>query len=428
MPNPYHQILSKPGALGFSSAGLIARLPMSMVGIGIVLLISDLYSSYALAGQVSAVYIAAQATCAPQLAKLVDRHGQARVMRPALAISMTGLALLIWLATAHSPAWMLMATAVITGATIGSLGALVRTRWTAVVSSPGELHVAYSLESALDELVFIVGPVLATMLAVSVSPQAGLIVAIVAGLAGGFWFLGQRASEPTPNASRGAGRPSLLRSPEIVAICLVFVCVGAIFGATDVSVVAFAEEQGRKGAAGIVLAIFAGGSLVSGLLYGSRTWRSSMWRRFAVGIALLAVGVTLFFFVDSLTVLAMVMFVTGFAISPTIINGNGLVQEIVAQERLTEGLTWIGTAIGVGVAAGAAVAGAVIDEVDAHAGFLVVMGSAALSVVLTIGMMLVRRRELAQAAAAAASTGTTQTADSAQTAGTAREDEVAPAR
>ena len=395
MANPYRQILSKPGAWQFSAAGLLARFPISMVGIGIVLMVSDerLYDSYGLAGQVSAVYIVAQAAAAPQIAKLIDRYGQARVMRPAIAISMTSLAALALSANALSPVVTLFALAAIVGATLGSVGSLVRTRWNAVAADSKELHTAYSLESVLDEVVFVVGPVLATVLATSVHPTAGLAVAIVAAVVGGYWFLAQRGTEPAPTGRiEGGSGPSLLRSSAMGVLIVVFICMGAIFGATDVSTVAFAQEAGNKGLSGVILACFAAGSLVGGLFYGARTWHSSLWRRFAIGTVALAVGVCLFFFASTLLILAGVMLVVGLAIAPTLITGNALVQAIVPRERLTEGLTWIGTALGVGVAGGSAVAGPLIDAHGSHSGFLVSIGAGAVAVVVTIVAMTMRAR------------------------------------
>ena len=391
MLNPYRQILSTPGAWQFSAAGLLARFPISMVGIGIVLMVSDdqLYGSYALAGQVSGVYIVAQAAAAPMIARLVDRHGQAKVMRPAIAISMTSLGALALLANSLAPVAVLFALAVIVGLTMGSVGSLVRTRWNAVVNNSDDMHTAYSLESVLDEVVFIVGPVLATVLATSVHPTAGIAVAIVAAVTGGYWFLSQRGTEPTPSGtSAGRTGPSLLRSRAMIVLILVFICMGAIFGATDVSTVAFAEEVGNKGLAGVILACFAAGSLVGGLFYGARTWASSPWTRFAIGTVLLAVGVSLFFFTTSLWSLGAVMFVVGLSIAPTLITGNALVQEIVPPHRLTEGLTWVGTALGVGVAGSSAIAGAIIDEHGSHAGFLVSIGAGIASVLVAATMMV----------------------------------------
>lgn len=395
MLGPYRDVLARPGALAFSAAGVIARLPMSMVGIGIVLMIEALYDSYGLAGSVSAVSVLAQAICSPQLARLVDLHGQARVMRPALAVSASSLVALILCAVAGSPVWTLYVTAALVGATVGSFGALVRARWSHVLDDPRAVHTAYSLESALDELVFVVGPILATTLATSVAPSAGLIVPVVGMLAGGFWFLAQRATQPPPHPREAVvaadGTPvrrrSVMRSWGMVVLAVVFVAMGAIFGATDVSTVAFAEEAGRPGLAGVILAVFACGSMISGLLYGARHWSTPLWRRFAIGMVALAIGASLFVLVNSLVMLAVVMFVAGFAIAPTLINGNGLVQHFVPRERLTEGLTWVGTSLGVGVSVGSWIAGLLIDRQGSHGGYLVVVVAAGLAVVAVLASL-----------------------------------------
>jgi MFS family permease len=382
---PYKDVLSRPGALAFSASGALARLPMSMVGIGIVLMVSAEYGSYGLAGRVSAVYVIAQAVCSPQLSRLVDRHGQARIMRPAVAVSAAGLVGLVAASLTGASEVVLYVTAAVTGAAIGSFGSLVRARWSYVLGDTRQMHTAYALESALDELVFVVGPVAATLLATGVAPSAGLVIPLVAMIVGGYWFCALKATEP-PVASKDQPRPrgSVLRTPAMFVLVLVFVAMGSIFGANDVATVAFADEAGHKNMAGPVLAVFAAGSLVSGLLYGTRHWKRPLHQRFANGMIALAIGVSLFFFVDSLWALAAVMFVTGFAIAPTIINGNALVQQLVPAERLTEGLTWVGTALGVGVSVGSSVAGVRIDAAGSHAGFLVVVVSAAVAVIAVL--------------------------------------------
>jgi MFS family permease len=399
VPRPYRDVLTKPGALAFSATALLARLPISMVGIGIVLMISALSDSYGLAGRVSAVYVIANAVFGPRLARLVDRYGQARVMRPAIVVASAGLAALILAATLDAPTWLLYVTAVVAGAPAGSFGALVRARWSHVLDDPRQIHTAYSLESALDEVVFVVGPVVATVLATSVAPAAGLVVPIVAMLVGGFAFLALRGTEPPPrpvvrlpDGGRPRGR-AVMRSRGMVVLALVFVGMGALFGATDVSTVAFAEESGSTGAAGPVLACFALGSLISGLGYGARQWSSALWARFVVGIVALAVGVSFFLLVSSIPALALLMFVTGFSIAPTLINGNGLVQHFVRPEQLTEGLTWVATALGVGVSFGASIAGVLIDRQGPHGGFLVVVVAAGVSVVVTVASIGILRAD-----------------------------------
>ena len=393
---PYGAVLARPGAKAFSASGLLSRFPMAMVGIGIVLMIQELYGEYTLAGQVSAVYVIAQAIVGPQIARLIDRLGQARVMRPLLAVSALNLSGLMAAAMLHADAWVLLLVAGLGGSTIGSMGTLVRARWATVLDSPHDLHTAYSLEGALDEVVFVIGPVLATFLATSVAPAAGLVFPVVAMLVGGYWFLSLRDTEPVPTPRpRGERPPTVLRSGAMVALVLIFVAVGVVFGASDVATIAFAEEQGSKASAGLVLAAFAMGSLISGLGYGARNWVSALWLRFVVTLLGLTVGVSLFIVVSSLQALAFVMFLTGFMIAPTIIGGNGLVQRIVAPAQLTEGLTYVGAAMGVGVSFGASVAGVLIDRSGAHAGFVVVVAAAGASALLGLASIGTLRRSSA---------------------------------
>jgi MFS family permease len=146
--------------------------------------------------------------------------------------------------------------------------------------------------------------------------------------------------------------------------------VGAVFGSVEVVTVAFADERGAASLTGAVLAAYAVGSLVAGLVYGAVQWRSSAPRRFLAGMALLGVGMLPVAVVGTVPLLAAALFVAGMAISPTIIAGTALVREIVDPARLTEGLTWLSTALGIGVSGGAALAGQVIDADGARTALL----------------------------------------------------------
>ncbi len=384
MFGPYRAVLGRPGALAFSLAGLVARLPISMVGIGIVLAVQGIYDSYALAGRVSAVYIVVSSVTAPMIGRLVDKYGQARVMAPTTVVAALGLVALIVVLMLEAPEAALYAAAVVAGVT-GQFGSLVRARWSYVLRRDGgALHTAYSLESAFDEVVFIVGPATATILATSVAPTAGIVVPLIAMAIGATWFLSQRATEPPVVAHGGPHGGPVWRSGGMIVLIIVFLAMGAIFGATDVATVAFADEAGRKPLAGVLLAVCALGSMVSGLLYGARHWVRPLWVRFVVGMVGLAVGISLLVLVGELWELAIVLFVTGFAIAPTLINGNGLVQELVPASRLTEGLTWVGTALGVGVSIGSSVSGARVEAAGAKAGYVVVVVAAGAAVVATL--------------------------------------------
>ncbi|PUB28656.1 putative MFS family arabinose efflux permease [Promicromonospora sp. AC04] len=398
--NPYATVLRTPGALKFSAAGALARLPMSMVGIGAVLMVQGLYDSYAMAGRVAAVLGLAQAFLAPQIARWVDRRGQRTVLLPTLAVSVVGLGGLITAAVLGAPEWVLWLFAAVAGGSQGSYGSMVRARWNHALDDPRHLHTAYSLESSIDELVYIVGPVLATTLATAVAAPSALVLAGVATLVGGLLFVVQRATEPpfvVPDA--GARHRPVVLVPGMPVVVLVFVAMGVIFGSTEVSTVAFAEEQGSKGLSGVVLAVFALGSLLSGLTYGARHFTSPASRRFVTGMAALGLGVSLFLLAQSLWALAAVMFVAGFAIAPTIITGNGLVHDMVGKHQLTEALAWVATSIGIGTSIGASIAGARVDAAGADAGFLVAVVAGWFAALLTVAASRTLRRQSAAARA-----------------------------
>ncbi|WP_235915387.1 MFS transporter [Puerhibacterium puerhi] len=402
MPNPYADVLRVPGAAAFSGAGALARLPQSMVGIGTVLMVEGLYGSYAAAGRVSGVLVIAQALLSPQVARWVDRSGQRRVLLPMLALTTLSMAALVVAAWLRAPEALLWLFALLGGGSQGSYGSYVRARWSHVVREPKRLHTAYSLESAIDELGFIVGPVLATTLATAVLPPAGVAVAVVVGGAGALMFLAQRRTEPpltTAPASAGgvgtvrpAGRRSAVLMPGMPVLAVTFVAMGTIFGASDVATVAFAQEHGNQGLSGLILAAFALGSLVAGLIYGALHLRSSLSTRFVIGLVALAAGVSLFLVTHSLVSLAAVMSVTGLAIAPTIINGNAMAQALVPPERLTEALAWVSAALGVGASLGSWLAGTRIEEAGAAAGFHVAMGAAWASALIALVTLPVLRR------------------------------------
>ena len=399
----YADVLAVPGAKVFVAAGLLARMPISMLGIGIVLLVQAGYGSYRAAGLVAAVYALVSSVCSPLVARAVDRHGQARVMRPAIAVHLAGLSALVVLASAGAPLVLVVGAAVVMGTTIGSVGALVRARW-AFVLGGARLSTAFSLESVLDEVVFATGPVIVTVLATTLWPPAGLLVAAVAIGAGGAVLLAQRSTEPPVTRARPARGTAVLTSPGVPVVLVVFVAAGAVFGSVEVVTVAYTAAAGVAWSAGVVLAVYALGSLLAGLAYGTVAWRAGAGRRFALGGLGFAAGVGLLALVsaldalDRVVVLAALLFVAGSAISPMLIAGTALVGELVAPARLTEGLTWISTSLGLGVAAGAALGGAWVDAAGARSALVLpaLCGALAAAVVVAAWRSIVRVRGAAR--------------------------------
>ncbi|AYD89056.1 MFS transporter [Actinomyces lilanjuaniae] len=385
MTTSYSRILAYPGAAAFSAAGLVARFPVSMTGISTILAVQDAYGSYTAAGLVSAANIVAVALGSPLLARLVDAYGQSRVMLPAVLGSAAGLAGLAAATGARAPLAVLVALAVLAGALAGSMGSLVRARWTGILRTPQETHTAFSLEAALDEVTFIIGPVLATALCTApVLPvTSGWLAALLLQVGGGSWFLSQRATEPAAHGRPGraatpggAAHHSVLRHGAVIVVIAVFLLSGAMFGANDVAAVAFATEQGHASASGVILAAWGVGSLTAALAYGSRSWGWPLRTRLLLGVVALAVGSSTFALAPNLVVLSVLMVLTGTAIAPTVVNGNNIIQVTVAASQLTEGLAWVSTALNIGVSLGALLAGSVIDAAGSRGGYLVMAACA----------------------------------------------------
>ena len=377
MLSPYLGVLRLERAWRFSAAGLVLRLPMSMVGISIILLVRAQYGSYALAGAVSAVNIIATACCAPALARLVDRRGQLRVMGRSWAVSSSAMAALLACAVLRAPEWLLFVSAAVAGATWGAPGALVRSRWAAVLDRADQLTTAYAYESAMDELVYILGPVLSTVLGTLVHPGAGVLLSVVFLAVGGALFLSGRDSEPEPTGGgEHGGHGSVIRMPAVAVMALTYIGMGTMLGANDVAVVAFAAERGAPAMSGVLLAVSSTASLLAGLVYGARSWRWPTWRLYKVCVVAIALGATAYLAASGLWTMALVMSVTGMAYAPTMTNVNMIVQKTVPPHRLTEGLTWMSTSLNMGASLGSALAGPAVDAGGSYGGYLVTVGSA----------------------------------------------------
>jgi MFS family permease len=372
MLSSYREVLSRPGTLSFSATGLVARLPIAMLGLGIVLLVSSATGSYALAGSVSAVYVLANAVVAVVQGRLVDRLGQSRVLPVAISVYAGALGVLMAAVQLGWPVAVVFAGAAVSGAALPQVGACVRARWSHVLDEPSQVQTAYALEAVADEAVFIVGPVVVTVLATAVHPLAGLGVALVVGLAGTLALTAQRSTEP-PAHPRPVHRSSRPRMPwpVVAALTAVMVSMGGIFGATEVVTVAFTEERDAASLAGALLALWATGSLVAGVVTGAVHWRRGPAQRLTLGAAGMAVTMALLPFVGTVPVMGVVLLLGGFAISPTLIAALSLVEQVAPPARLTEAMGVLHTGLAGGVALGAAAAGSVVDARGASAAYLV---------------------------------------------------------
>ncbi|WP_434648458.1 MFS transporter [Pseudomonas sp. D1-2] len=376
MANPYRELFTAPGSRGFVLAGMIARMPISMTGIGVITMLSQLKGGYGLAGAVAATFALATAFCAPQVSRLVDRFGQGRVL-PAAALLGGGALLMLLLCTRlQAPHWTLFLFAALAGC-MPSMSAMVRARWTEVYRGQPQLRTAYALESVLDEVCFIVGPPLSVGLCVVAFPEAGPLASVLLLAIGVTAFVLQRGTEPPVHPHQPHHQGSIIGSVDVLLLLLLMVAMGVIVGVVDVVSVAFAQQQGQPAAASIVLSVYAIGSCLAGLAFGALRSKLPLPRLFLYGGVATAVTTLPLLLASNILGLSLAVFVAGLFFAPTLIVAMALVERIVPPARLTEGLTWLVTGLSIGVAIGAAGSGWLVDTFGARSGFWLAIAAGA---------------------------------------------------
>lgn len=382
MLTAYRSVLSRPGAIGFSGAGLVGRLPLSMAGLGMLLLVESQTGSYAVGGSVAAAYMVANAVVAIPVGRLVDVLGQGRLLTACALGFGAALMLLVVSVQADWPRASAYAAAVVAGAALPPIDACVRTRWAHVLDRSDEVQTAYAFEAVVDETVFMTGPILVTLLATLVDPVAGIVATVVTGVGGSLAFAAQRRTEPPAHPR---DRSDGVRVPmpwwTLGPLTVVCVALGLMFGATEVITVAFTDERDVKSAAGVLLALWALGSLLAGAITGAVTFRRGLGQRVRWGALGLVVAMAPLTFVEPVWQMGVLMLVGGFAIAPTLIATTAMIEQVTPPARLTEGMALLQTGLVAGVAPGAALAGILVDHAGASASYLVPLGAALLAAV-----------------------------------------------
>ncbi|WP_051467511.1 MFS transporter [Pseudofrankia saprophytica] len=404
----YRWLLGLPGTKSMMAAGLLARLPIAMIGIGGMLLVAATTDSYRLAGATTAAIALAGAAAGPTIGRRIDVSGPRAVLPVLAGVHVAaGIAFLV-AALAHAPAWLLLTTAVATGASLPQVGPVARQRWANRLGDDRRLDTAYALESALDEVSFVTGPAAAAALA-GITPSAGVAAALLFAAVGTAAFTALPApaatrkrvgaapshsallpvARPEPASRREVGpglgeassrragtrrRPrrerSVLRARGMVPVLAAAAALGMFFGTMDIGLVAYARANGWGGAAGLLPSLLTAASLGAGVAYGMVRWRVGLVRRYAVAAGLLAAStalVPLAGWAGGIGVVAVAVTLAGLPLAPMIITGTAIVGELVPAHRRTEGFSWIVIANGLGVAVGAPLAGAVVDHFGAAA-------------------------------------------------------------
>ena len=363
--------------------GMVARLPMGMIGLALLLLVRENGGSYAAAGAVSGGYFVATAIGAPISGRLVDRRGQARILLSRAVIFPALLAGVCALALLDAPLALVGAVAAAAGGFMPPVGASLRSLWPRLFADAELRAAAYALEASLQEITFVVGPLLVALLTAAASPVFALGVAAVAGGVGTLLIAVAepvRAWRPVDDR-HGSSILGALASRGVLTLIGLSACLGLGFGGTEVGFPAFAESHGGAKLGSIPLSLFAAGSLVGGLVAGARVTMPPL-RQLRVFAGVLAVGLALPLLAWSLASMSVLAFVAGLSIAPVVMAAYELVDAVAARGTAAEAFSWITTAVFAGFSVGMALGGTLIDLHGSKASFVLAVAAGALGAAL----------------------------------------------
>ncbi|RKN44996.1 MFS transporter [Streptomyces hoynatensis] len=364
----YRSLLRTPDAAAFFLAAALGRVGIAMTGLGLLWLLHARTGSYGTAGLAAAGFSLAEALIGPQLARLVDRFGQSRVLPYCLPAHGAALACVL---AAPGPAVAITAAGC-AGAAVPQLGALSAARWARLLrgTRDGELPTAFSLESLANATAFLLGPVLVTSIGAAGHPAwaSGIAAALVLG--GGGALAAQTHTAPPP-AGKPTARARSGRSPRrprlrpgalpALLLGLLNLAVGLYFGTMAVCVSSFAIAHGAAGAAAPITAAAGAGGLLSGWLYGLRRHPAPARRQLVVATACLTGPALLLPLAPSVAWLGVAVPLTEAAVPPTLVLLNVLTERAVRPAVLTQALTWNNSASAAGSALAASLAGHTAD-------------------------------------------------------------------
>lgn len=373
----YADILRSPHVAALVASALLARLPIGINALAIVLYLREQTGSFAIAGVVSGTLAAGSGVGAPVQGRLVDRIGARRVLLPLAVVHALALGAIVAFAELDAPTLALVGCGFTAGVAIPPTSSVLRSMWTDLLE-PRLHQAAYALDSTMIELIFISGPLLTAAIATVTSPAGALIVSAIAVIVGTAIFT---ALPPTrhvePEHERTKGLLGALASPGVRTLVVISLPTGIGIGMLEVGIPAFSRAEGAAATAGVLLAIWSLGSGIGGLLYGTLPRPAGLYRTHLFVAALLPLTLIPLAFAPSVWAMALLVIPAGFCIAPLLATRNELIGGVAPPGMRTEAYTWPITSFVGGIAIGAALCGVLVEGPGWRTAFVVAAGFAA---------------------------------------------------
>lgn len=350
------------------AASLLGRLPIGVTGLAILLLMQTSSGSFAVGGAAAGCYVTGLALVAPTLGRLIDRNGPRRILSACSVVFPCALLVLVAASGSAEFAWLAFTGAAAAGAAFPPITVCMRTYFRQSLADEALLSAAYSAESVLIEIIFIVGPLIVALLVAFAAPAAAVGFAAACGFAGTLLFVRTRALRTwRVEARTTAGLLGPLADTKFVKLVAIVLCFATAFGFLEIGLTAYAIERSDAAFAGVLLGLMSAGSALGGLAYGSRGWHFPLARQFAVALALTALGLAVLTLRWQPWLFAALSVVAGIAIAPALIIQSMLVTKTARPEHSTEAFTWTTSALLAGVGIGLAAGGVMLEQLPATA-------------------------------------------------------------
>ena len=353
-----------------------------MGALALFLLVRGSGGSYAIAGLAVSAATLGTSFGSPVLGRLIDRQGQTLVLVLSMLIQVASLLALAVLAPAGG--FLLFGLCVVYGFSNPPLAASMRAGWSTLFTDRSQLTQAFSLDSTAQEVIWIMGPLLSATIAASIDPRATLVAMAAFSLIGVTWFATSQQSRTWRPAHVGERHllGPLTASP-VRRVLAAILGLAFAWGALELAIAAYADSTDHS--AGPLLAVWAVGSVIGGLLFALRRWSQPPQRMLAILLILNLVGFFVLLLAQTPWQLAVLLAVTGVVNAPVIATLYVLIESLAPRGTVTEAFTWVSTTFTVGIGAGAASAGIISDVLEPRAAFWLAVlggGGAVLAVVV----------------------------------------------
>ncbi|GLZ32997.1 MFS transporter [Lentzea sp. NBRC 105346] len=366
----YRAALTTPGMRGPVVASLLARLPIAMVGLSMLLYVERATGSFASAGLVSAAALVGVATGAIVQGRLIDRYGPTRPLLATVGLFSVSVAASVLAVEAGAPVPVLVGLAFFVGSFEPMVGAASRALWERMVPVGPTRMAGYAYEAISMEVFFVLGPGLSGLLIAAPWAGTGVVVGAVLMIVGASWFaLNPVVRAWGPSVSRPASLLGAFAYPGMRTVALAALGFGVTIGFVEVAVPAFATAAGEASLGGLLLSLWSVSSVIFGVVYGMRPWPRPMHLRLPVllggfGLLTLLLGVPF-----SLVGLSLALLVVGTLITPQSTAHSAAIEQVTPSGTAAEAFGWVITSVTVGLAIGQGISGQIVEHFGTRPAF-----------------------------------------------------------